>query len=194
MFTFETIARFLAKEPSDHYRIDRLQDAGDALWLGQFALCTNVPGFRFGYSFELSDSGRLYLLDLPASERSAITGVAAIYRQFDRSRYQDEPSEYFAGWVPPEERESLREWCRTLNALTDQMLARKHQDREGLSACPECSGERYGPGEDARRTPSGSRYRLDATLRCEGCGHTASWQVDLDYATDPTAPGHPLLR
>ncbi len=88
------------------------------------------PGARFstGFNFsgELSDSARFWLFPLRAAHEGR-DGVAAIFRDFDSSKYQSFPEDLFAGWVPPEDAPKLEAWVAEMNQQLKALIALKNR-------------------------------------------------------------------
>lgn len=120
--TDEDLRVFFRTEPVSVFKIEGLVDSGDALYIGQVAIDHHTPRWGFGMWGKLSDSARFYMRELD-TEATGHAGFAIIFRQFDRSRYSEEPSEMLAGWVEPEREREACEWIAELNARIQALLA-----------------------------------------------------------------------
>lgn len=82
--------------------------------LGGFSISRREPTFRVGYGGHLSESSRFKKQNFGPTKH-ARSGVALIFRQFDRSPHQDSPAEYFVGWVPADREQELDGWLTFMN-------------------------------------------------------------------------------
>ena len=128
--TDEDLRIFFRSQPIDVFHITGLVDSGDALYLGQVAIDHARPSWGFGMWGGLSDTARFYMHALDA-EATGVTGFAIIFRQFDHSRFSDEPSEMFAGWVRSEQALEAEGWITEMNA---RIAAHLHQDDPGAGS------------------------------------------------------------
>jgi hypothetical protein len=106
-------------------RIEGVSHTSDARYLGQLGLHNSDPVCRFGFWFQLHDQARIYTRSFSSSE-AGVDGVVLIFRQFDRSRFEDEPSEMLAGWVSSEKASYAEEWVTEFNAHIQELLVIKH--------------------------------------------------------------------
>ena len=119
--TDEDLRAFFASEPIEVLRIRGLIDSGDALYLGQVAIDHRAPRWGFGMWGGLSKGARFYARPLD-EDATGVAGMVIIFRQFDRSRFSEEPSEMFAGWVPLEAVAEAEAWIAEMNARIDAHL------------------------------------------------------------------------
>ena len=123
--TDDILHKFFEKEPKNAFRIEEISYTTDARYLGQIGLHNSDPVCRFGFWFKLHDQARIYTRAFSSSE-AEVDGLVVIFRQFDRSRFQDEPSEMLAGWVSSDKYSDAAEWVAEFNAHIQKLLVVKH--------------------------------------------------------------------
>ena len=123
--TDETLHEFFKREPPGAFLIQGISETTDARYLGQVGLHNTDPVCRFGYWFKLHDQARLYTRTY-SNDTAGIGGLVIIFRQFDRARFADEPSEMLAGWVTAEHASDAVRWVTVFNAHIQDLLAIKH--------------------------------------------------------------------
>ena len=123
--TDETLHTFFQREPKNAFRIEGISHTSDARYLGQLGLHNSDPVCRFGFWFQLHDQARIYTRSFSSSE-AGVDGVVLIFRQFDRSRLEDEPSEMLAGWVTAEHASDAAQWVAVFNEHIQELLVIKH--------------------------------------------------------------------
>ena len=123
--TDETLHEFFKREPPGAFLIQGISETTDARYLGQVGLHNSDPVCRFGYWFKLHDQARFYTRAY-SNESAGIAGVVIVFRQFDRSRLEDEPSEMVAGWVTAEHASDAAQWVAVFNEHIQELLVIKH--------------------------------------------------------------------
>ena len=179
--TAQDLREFLSEEPVSFYLLQGIEETDDAWYLGQLGVSKVHPSWRFGYWGALSDSARCHVIPLSAKDTGLGDGHAAIFRQFDQSKFSPEPSEMFAGWVRSVDEAKLAEWTGEMNQHLVDMLAVKHQPGSPDPVCPQCGEDGYLPKSPAKRVLDGDRYRLSFAVACSACGNRLDHDVVLDY-------------
>lgn len=118
------LTRFFTKEPAAAFLIEGTAETGDSHYLGQIGIHKRNDTFRMGYFFKLSESSRFWMLPM-SDEDVGFDGLAILFRQFDSSRFQEEPQDYLAGWVPLAMAPRAEEWVETFNGYVQEHLARR---------------------------------------------------------------------
>ena len=126
--TTEELARFFREGPVDSLRIEGIVSTEDTRYLGAVGLALHQPLFSsilgFNFSGILSNDSRFWGRPLRRSVEGT-DGLAAIFRQFDSSKYQDSPEDLLAGWVPPEDAAKLEAWIADMNEQLKALLVLK---------------------------------------------------------------------
>jgi hypothetical protein len=130
--TSQELARFFREGPANALRIEGIVETGDARYLGAVGLSLRHPVFNETLGFPsggfLSDDSRFFLWPIQQSTEGQ-DGVAAIFRQFESSKYQASPEDLLAGWVPPEDAPKLEEWVADMNQQLKGLLELKHRQK-----------------------------------------------------------------
>jgi hypothetical protein len=128
--TSQELVRQFMELPVESLRIQGIVETEDTRYLGAVGLSREQPIFSgilgFSWNGYLSDSARFYTLPLRASAHGR-DGVAAVFRQFDSSKYQATPEDLLAGWVPPEDAHKLDTWVADMNAQLARLLELKRR-------------------------------------------------------------------
>ncbi len=128
--TPDELVRFFHEEPVEALKIDGLVETEDTRYLGAVGLSLKQPLFSsilgFNFSGVLSDSARFWVQPL-REDVEGRDGLAAIFRQFDSSKYQSTPEDLVAGWVPPERALQLEAWVAEMNHHLRSLLEIKHR-------------------------------------------------------------------
>lgn len=190
----DPLASILSARPQGAYRLQGIQRAAGWLSLGQTSISTELPVWRFDEQGWLADSARYYARPMAPCDVFPTGALLVFFRQFDRSVTEDQPSDYYAGWVPAAEEDSALSMVVKMNRHLDRALTWKVLDKNDSTQCPACSDGLMEPGLDVRREPEGERYHLRGTLLCNACGQTAGFDAPLHYLLDPDQPGTPLMR
>jgi hypothetical protein len=132
--TEEVLRQFFADPASRALHIERLTETEDSRYLGAIGLSRRQPLFHsilgFNFSGVLSDSARFYLVPTRA-EVEGKDAVVVVFRQFDRSRYQDSPEDLVAGWGTAEEAPLLEAHVDFMNGEVQRLLEIKRQQEPG---------------------------------------------------------------
>jgi hypothetical protein len=128
--TSDELSRFFREGPVESLRIEGIVETEDTKYLGAVGLSLRQPLFSsilgFNFSGVLSDSARFWLQPISAASEGR-DGVAAIFRQFDSSKYQSSPEDLLAGWVRPEDAAKLEAWVAEMNRHLKDLLQLKHR-------------------------------------------------------------------
>ena len=128
--TSAELSRFFREGPVDALRIAGIVETDDSRYLGAIGLSRIHPLFHsilgFNFSGQLSDSARFWIAPLRAAVEGR-DGSAAIFRDFDSSKYQSFPEDILSGWVPPEDAAKLETWVADMNQQLKALLEIKHR-------------------------------------------------------------------
>jgi hypothetical protein len=128
--TPEELSKVFREGIADALRLTGIGETDDARYLGAVGLSRAQPVFRsilgFPWNGFLSDSARFFVVPIRAAVEGR-DGVAAVFRQFDSSKYQSSPEDLLAGWVPPEDASKLESWVADMNEQLQGLLALKHR-------------------------------------------------------------------
>lgn len=135
--TPEHPVNFFASSVSAALQLDLtngLVETADSRYLGAIGLSRKWPLFHsilgFNFSGTLPDSARFYLVPVTRAVEGR-DGVVAVFRQFDRSKYQDFPEDLIAGWGSSEATSALTEAVAFMNGEVARLLVVKQaQARE----------------------------------------------------------------
>jgi hypothetical protein len=126
--TPEELTRFFREAPLESLKIGGVVETEDTRYLGAVGLSLTQPLFSsilgFNFSGVLSDTARFWTQPLREDEEG-VEGLAAIFRQFDSSKYQATPEDLPAGWVPPEDSLKLESWVADMNRHLQKLLLLK---------------------------------------------------------------------
>jgi len=135
--TPERLVSFFADDESAAFRLDLtngLVETDDSRYLGAVGLARAIPQFHsihgFNFSGILSDSARFYVVPVTRAVEGR-DGAVIVFRQFDRSKYQDFPEDLIAGWGPPEALAALTDAVAFMNGEVARLLVLKHAQSNG---------------------------------------------------------------
>lgn len=116
--TPEALRAFLTDPAAEASRIAQVVETEDSRYLGAVGLSRVHPLFHcilgFSFSGAISESARFRLVRATAAGEGR-DAVVVVFRQFERSRYQDAPEDLVAGWAPPDEEDALAAHVRFFN-------------------------------------------------------------------------------
>ena len=72
----------------------------------------------------LSDSARFYVVPVTKEVHGQV-GLVVVFRQFERSIYQDHPEDLPAGWVPLDDEAQVTVWVQQMNEHLTGLLEKK---------------------------------------------------------------------
>jgi hypothetical protein len=129
MMTSDSLSSFFHEGFTETLHIKKIVETADSIYLGAVGLSRSQPLFHsilgFAFSGVLSDDAYFYLIPVKA-EVEGRNGLAAVFRQFESSQYQDHPEDILAGWVAPKEAPLLEAWVARMNQQLASLLAIKH--------------------------------------------------------------------
>ena len=185
---------FLADRPIEPYRLPGVERSEKWLRLGQTAISTEHPVWRFDIEGWLADSARYYLHPMQPCSTYPSGAILIFFRQFDKSVAESQPADYYAGWVAPAQEEEAHAMVAEMNRHLEQALTWKIIENNEVQTCLNCQNGRIGPTSEVRRTAHGERYHLVGVLMCNECGQTAGFDAPLHFLVDLTKPGNPPQR